>query len=77
MMPDAAQITEARNSLDLAIQQYMRDVHDSGIVVDWYLVAEVHKDDSGRLLLVAESPTMTAWKRNGLVRFIAQAIGNA
>ena len=68
-------ITEASNTLDRAIQEYINEASDEpGIVLDWYLITEAHHDGIGRRLSVAESPTMTSWKREGLLRHLARVL---
>lgn len=74
-MPDIGQLIEARNQLDSAIQRYIHETSETpGIVIDWYLVAEAHHDEDGRKLTVAESQTMTGWKREGLLRHVVRVL---
>ena len=74
-MPDVEAITEARQQLDLAVERYMGIVADTHAVVDWYLAAEVVHDTRGAEIQIAESPTMTSWKRWGLMKILATSFG--
>ena len=59
-----------RSELEHAIQRYVREAREGGLVLDWVLTVE-HDDGEGRRsLLVFPGPTMTAWKALGFATWI-------
>ena len=77
-MPDDVDTElQAHIELDRAISEFVTIKNDGAATIDWWLVAEYHDEDTGRQLQFAESPTMTLWKRNGLLRTVANAFGIA
>ena len=71
---DNQAIIEARNALDAAVQDYVRELDDNASIVrNWWLIAETFTDGEGIGLQVAESPTMTTWLREGLLRHLVRS----
>jgi hypothetical protein len=74
-MADLGTDLQAHIELDQAVAAFVEASQDGASAVDWWLVCEYADEDTGRQLCFAESPTMTAWKRNGLLRMVANAFG--
>ena len=66
----AEALDTARSDLEHAIQAYVREATDGGIVLDWVLSVERDDGEGNRSLLVYPGPTLTAWKALGFGTWI-------
>lgn len=72
-MADQATINRARQKLDDAIAEFLRDTNDgNAIPIDWYLFMETDDGSGERLPVFVESQTMTFWKREGIYRLLGR-----